>query len=316
MSEPAPATSAADAPALDEVMLAMDVVDTLRHRELAIARELDEGSGEAALRERLRAIYRGQGIDVPDAVLDVGIRALREQRFTYSPPSVGWRRSLALAWVRRRTIGRWVGAGVLATGVLVGGYQVGVVLPRTRAAAAARVALERTLPRALAEVHAAVTAEARVEQARTGADALLAEGRTALERRDVAAAEGALERLRSLRDRLVAQYTLRIVSRPGEPSGVYRIPDDNPGARNHYLIVEAVAPDGRVLPQVITSEEDGRTATVSTWGVRVDDSTYEEVRRDKQDDGILQRRTLGEKRRGELEVTFTRPVRVGAITRW
>ena len=39
---------------LDEVMLAMDVVDTLRHRQDLALRELDAGAREAELIEKLR----------------------------------------------------------------------------------------------------------------------------------------------------------------------------------------------------------------------------------------------------------------------
>jgi hypothetical protein len=44
MAAPAPAAEAKAAPpaTLDELMLAMDVVDTLRHREILVERELNE----------------------------------------------------------------------------------------------------------------------------------------------------------------------------------------------------------------------------------------------------------------------------------
>ena len=45
---------------LDDVMIAMDVVDTLRHREDLVARELNEEGREGDLLVRLRQIYRDQ----------------------------------------------------------------------------------------------------------------------------------------------------------------------------------------------------------------------------------------------------------------
>ncbi len=41
---------------LDELMLAMDVVDTIRHQDTIVTRELDEGRRDADLIERLRQI--------------------------------------------------------------------------------------------------------------------------------------------------------------------------------------------------------------------------------------------------------------------
>src|SRR5262249_56235602 len=71
---------------LDDVMIAMDVVDTLRHREDLVARELNEEGREGELVARLRQIYRDQGIDVPDRVLAEGVKALQDNRFLYPPP--------------------------------------------------------------------------------------------------------------------------------------------------------------------------------------------------------------------------------------
>ena len=63
-------------PPLDDVMLAMDVVDTLRRRERMVARELDEHGRAEDLKQRLRRIYAQQGLDVPDHVIEQGVAAL------------------------------------------------------------------------------------------------------------------------------------------------------------------------------------------------------------------------------------------------
>ena len=63
---------------LDDVMLAMDVVDTLRHEQNLVARELGATAREAELIERLRKIYHDQGIEVPDHILKEGVKALAE----------------------------------------------------------------------------------------------------------------------------------------------------------------------------------------------------------------------------------------------
>jgi hypothetical protein len=106
------------------------------------------------------------------------------------------------------------------------------------------------------------------------------------------------------------------VSRPNEQSGVWRVPDENRGARNYYLIVEAVAPNGARLALPIRSEENGRTSDVETWGLRVDEDTFNAVAADKRDDGIIQRAVVGAKRRGELEPHYSVGTTGGAITRW
>jgi hypothetical protein len=212
---------------------------------------------------------------------------------------------------------------VATLGIGWGAYHVGVELPARERAEQARVAAERAridlterLPQALEQAHEDALREAQVPPARERADALRADGKEALARRDAAGAQQAIADLEVLRATLRREYMLRIVSRPGEPSGVWRVPQRNPTGRNFYLIVEAVAPDGRRLSLPVTSEEDGRTQTVPIWGVRVSEEVFEQIRRDKNDDGIVQQSRLGEKRRGDLDVTYLMPVLGGAIHRW
>jgi hypothetical protein len=275
----------ASAPALDDVMMAMDVVDTLRHREDWVARELDENRREAALIERLRQIYEGQGIAVSDRVLREGLRALQESRFTYSPPKPGLATTLARIWVSRDVIGRGALAVAVVLALAWAAHYAIVVRPREETA------------RSIGEAHAS-------------ADRLLTEGRAALAAGDETKARAALASLENLRTELPRAYSLRIVSEVSKPArtALHR--------RNYYLIVEAIAPDGGILALPITSEEDGQARLVNRWGVRVPEETYIAVERDRRDDGILQGDRLGEKRSGEPDVAYTRSVLGGTITQW
>jgi hypothetical protein len=308
---------------LDELMLAMDVVDTLRHQDDLIARELSEEQRDTEFLERLRQIYQGQGIAVPDRVLQEGVQALKERRFVYTPAGPSFARTVAELWIDRRRIGRGFLTVLAVLGFIWGAYHLGVERPAQERAAQAqaqaertRVELSETLPRALEQGHADVLEEAKVPAAREKADRILADGRMAIARGDAAGARQAIDDLEVLRADLRREYILRIVSRPGEPSGIWRIPQRNPTGRNYYLIVEPVTPDGRILSLPVTSEEDGRTVTASKWGIRVSEDLVEQVRQDKNDDGIVQRNRLGNKRRGYLEIDYLMPVLGGAITRW
>ena len=300
---PATAEAPRAAPArLDDVMLAMDVVDTLRHQDVLVARELDETRREAELIERLRQIYRGQGIEVPDRVLAEGVRALKESRFVYTPPRPGLATTLARLWVARERYGKALAALLLALGLGWGTYYFGFVRP-------AQVEIGQTLPRALSQAHEAALAEARTDAARERADRLAADGRAALDRRDTAAARQTIAALETLRAELPREYTLRIVS------AVFKVPPRALHERIFYLIVEAVAPDGGILSIPVKSE-DGSTTTVTRWGVRVDREVYVKVERDLRDDGTIQDNRLGEKRRGSPDVDYFMPVLGGAITKW
>ncbi|MEO0550995.1 MAG: DUF6384 family protein [Pseudomonadota bacterium] len=302
---------------LDDVLLAMDVVDTLRHREQALARELDAAGRETALLDRLREIYKAQGIEVPDRVLKEGVQALEEKRFLYKPPERTLSVRLAEIYVSR---GRWWKpvAGVLTAIVIgLGVYQFGVAGPAKARAAAIETELTTALPDELETVQGAILAITNEADAVRLAETFYNDGISAVAARDVGAGRAALASLKQLRGDITATYDVRVVYGPGEPrSGVFRIPDDAPNTRNYYLIVEAVDPAGRLLEVPISNEEDGETKRVSRWGQRVSERAFDTIASDKRDDQIIQNAIIGEKPVGRLSPVFTIDTPGGAILEW
>jgi hypothetical protein len=301
---------------LDDIMIAMDVVDTLRHREDLVRRELNEEGRESELIERLRQIYRDQGIEVPDRVLADGVKALKDSRFVYTPPPASWKRSLFTLWAGRDVYGKRAGLALAALVAVGVGYYTLVTRPARLEAERTRIEVTETLPKALRQAYAEVVAVAGDDAAKQKASALLADGEAAIARGDRAEMAKTSAALAALRDDLRREYTLTIVSRPGEPSGVWRRPPGNSQARNYYLIVEPIAPDGRPVSIVVRNEETGAGETVSKLGVRVPQNVYEAVAQDKRDDGIIQRNRFGVKRRGTLAVDYLMPFENGTITKW
>jgi len=302
--------------ALDDIMIAMDVVDTLRHREDLVRRELSEEDRETELIARLRKIYKDQGIDVPDSVLADGVKALKESRFVYTPPPRGWKRTLLTLWARRESFGKRAAALVALVAASLTGYHVLVTRPAQLADDRARVEITQTIPKDLKQAHADVLAVAGDEAAKQKANALLADGERLIRSGDRAGAKKVSGELATLRDELTREYTLTIVSRTGESTGVWRRPPGNSTARNYYIIVEAIGPDGRKLSLPIRNEESGATETVTKFGVRVPQNVFEAVAQDKRDDGIVQRNRLGIKRRGVLAIDYQMPFEGGFITKW
>jgi hypothetical protein len=306
---------AAPAQKLDDLMLAMDVVDTLRHEEAMVEKELSQDMRDEALKKRLRQIYESQGLTVTDRILDEGIRALKESRFAYTPPEPSFGTFMANLWIRRRFFGPLL-AIVLGLLVAFVGWQIYSAGEAARVAEQIRIEVTETLPKALAAAAEAARAAATDPDALARIDGLVATGEAAAKAGDADAMRAAIADLDALRAALVQTYELRIVSRPDEDTGVFRIPDVNEDAKNYYIIVEPVTEKGDVLSLPVVNEEDGKTYTVSKWGVRVPEATFEAIRADKSDDGIVQANILGEKPRGTLKVTWLMPVASGAITEW
>lgn len=296
-----------DAP-LDELMLAMDVVDTLRHRELVLEREVTAEDRDARLLERLREIYTAQGIVVTDEVLQQGVRALREDRFVYQGPEPGLGRTLATLYVTRGRWGKWVGGAVALVAVAAIGFQVFVRGPAMR---------EPTdLVHDLMGAHQGVVVSTNDETVLGNAQAIFAGGAAAVDQHDYAAARSSVGELRDLSYRLQQQYELHIVSKPGQESGFWMEPNDNPGARSYYLVVEALDPQGNAVRVRVRSEQDSATRVVSTWALHVDKQDFDRAVADKRDDGIIQNDVVGVKRRGELEPTYSVQTNGGAILKW
>jgi hypothetical protein len=413
---------------LNEVMLAMDVVDTLRHQQSLVDRELGTDDHDQALIAKVRKIYADQGLEVSDEVIASGVKALRDERFTYTPPQKSFQLTLAHLYVNR---GRWAKRGAVLVAALLAVYlvyQFFVVAPQKRSrqkavqainlridrqrdqisvtkerlarldqsltqikkagsqktSAAARGLFDRAsrdmaaarekiqaleklditshvdqdqgaqiadsvtdrldkrkeliaafsghlnnaekaattldelkiLPEKLKDQRDRTLAESRQNDARRQAEKLYRDAMTAMGRGDVAAAQNGYVLLQQLYDQLVQEYELRIVSREGARSGVWRVPQNNPNTRNYYVIVEAVTADGKRLTVPVISEEDGKTHTVKQWGLRVKASVFEQIKRDKMDDGIINKNVFGQKRRGYLNPRYLIPTTGGAIAQW
>jgi Family of unknown function (DUF6384) len=301
---------------LDDLMIAMDVVDTLRHREDLVRRELNEAGRESELIARLRQIYREQGIEVPDTVLAEGVKALKDSRFVYTAPPASWKRTLLTLWARRRQHGRRLAIGAAALITVLGGYYLLVSRPAKLAEQRARIEITETLPNQLRQTYADLATMLTEDTAKQRASALKADAERAIRAGDRAAMVKVNHDLSALREEVMRQYTLAIVSRAGESTGVWRRPPHGSQARNYYLIVEAIAPGGEKLSLPIRNEETGTVETVSKFGVRVPQDTFETVARDKRDDGIVQKTRFGVKRRGMLEVDYEMPFEGGFITKW
>jgi anti-sigma-K factor RskA len=306
--------SKSDAP-LDDLMMAMDVVDTLRHEEGQVARELKTNERDAAMVERLRQVYASQGIDVPDHILKAGVEDLKRDRFVYSPPSAGFQRTLAMIYISRSTWSKWLAAVVAVVIVCIAAWYFIVKLPAQRAEADLLARLQ-ALPATYTELVGRIDSLTENTEIEANAARLATDGNLALSDGNNEAAFKAEADLRDLAGRLQEVFEVRIISREGVPTGVSRIPESNPDTENYYIVVEAVDADGKILERRIVSEESSEAELVDKWGQRVSETIYNAVRRDKMEDGIVQKGVLGQKRRGELDIKWRSGVQDGAITKW
>ena len=295
---------AASPQSLDEMMLAMDVVDTLRHRQHLIERELNSDDRDQKLIERLREIYTSQGMKVTDEILAAGVAALKEDRFVYTAPQESFKTRLAHLYISRDRWMKWLGLALTLIIIIWLAYSIFILAPVKR------------LPDDLAKAQQNIFSLAKDPKAKTLAQNYYQLGKSGIAAGNTDQAKSALNSLHELSTQLEQTYTLKIVSRAGQSSGVWRIPDQNKKAMNFYIIVEAIAPSGKLIPQNITSEETGKTKRVSQWGIRVDEKVFNRVRADKQDDGIIQKNIFAQKKRYYITPDYNYPSTGASIYKW
>ncbi|MEL6225718.1 MAG: DUF6384 family protein [Pseudomonadota bacterium] len=315
-AKPVSANGADGRVGLDDIMIAMDVVDTLRHDDRIVARELNDDARREDLIKRLKEIYAGQGMEVPDRILEEGVRALEEDRFIYKPPSPSFARTFAEWYVTRMSWGRYVAGALIGLTLLLAANYAFVQRPRALNAEARQTELKTMLPAAFASLMTSIQSETQDQAVIARARALETSGRNAAREGKLSEARAAKEQLDALLGDLRAEYQIRVVSRQGELSGLWRIPEANPETYNFYLVVEAINVQGEVVPQMIPNEETSRRERVATWAVRVPREVLVAVEKDKSDDGILQNAIVGRKTRGTLDRDWSIPVAGGFITRW
>lgn len=296
------------APPLEDLMAAMDVVDTLRHDQGIAERELDGEGRRERLLQRLRDMYEAQGIDVPDHVLLEGIDALEQERFQYVPVPKSWQTKLARLWVSRLRWGKPLGYLAVLASAFYGYYFFADVMPAR--------ALRADLPAEIQQQYRQISASAKNTEVVLQAEQAVLRAERAMQNDDFDQAKSILNDLGLVHDQLNQEYSIRVISRPNENSGVFRNPPGNDSARNYYLIVEAIDPRNQVLELPIVNQENNKTKITKTWGLRVSEETFYKVASDKRDDGIIQNNIVGHKRVGFLQADFTIATTGATITEW
>lgn len=314
----------------------MDVASTLRRERENAEAQLDMETARLRLRERLLATAAAAGEAVTPAEVDAAIARYFATQHVYEDPPKGWASFWAHLWVMR--------AGCVALLVvfavvtfclswLVGavedssarrGTPPPVATPPPSATPAAGVSGASPLESAWAEFEKVATSAAAIaadDEAKSRVQGARATGQLAYDTKDDVGLKIARQTLDDLVLRLHEEFTVRIVDRPGERSGIDRYHDGK--VSGYYLIVEARSADGRTLTRSITNAETRRTAKVTKWGEQVGEAVWRRIGGDKTSDGILDETLFARKERGRCDEVVVlddgngKPVRRGRqITEW
>ena len=286
----------------------MDVVDTLRHRQDLVARELDGEAREKQLIDKLREIYHQQGIEVPDAHPQGRRRgARREPLRLYAAQArlrqTRWRGSMSARkrWGCRRRVALCADAR----------HRARRLFPRLRPyqaaqaeAGADRAGRERCRRRWMRSTRRS-SRRPRCSRPSTRPTDRRTAARPLPPKAIATAAEQAIADLdrpcatRCGRNISSASSTARACN-PGSGPSPRSIPRPPTTTRGR-----GPRPDGEALSLPILNEENRPDRDGRLWGVRVPEVGLRSVEADKRDDGIIQRNIVGVKQYGFLEIDYT-----------
>jgi len=322
--EPAPDAASIEVPAeklsLEELTRILDVAAALRKEQAVVEHQLNLDEVKAKLRERLLEAARVSGDTVTAEQVDAAVRQYYEQLHEFAEPPRGWRTAAAHAWVRRGPI-LATAAVVLAAVLSVWGlFSAGMLPGETRDLKLATQQYSQ-LDETVKAIESITGDPATLEQAR----AALATAEGYLQQRDGASIEALSSEMEALARVLAAEYSVGIVSEPGQRSGQQRDYTDDQGTRvsGYYVIVEARDARGKPVAVPILNRETGQVELVSRWGEQVPQEVFERLAADKQSDGVLDETGFAVKHRGQRELEMLMPggegqalPRQAQITRW
>jgi len=245
---------------------------------------------------------------VPDHVLEEGIAALEQERFQYKPVAKSWRTKLAYAWVSRSRWGKPIGFLAVMASLFYGYYFVSDVLPEQR--------LRASLPDQISSNFSAIVGLAKNQAVVDQAQIASQNAYQAIDDGELAEAKTILTNMQDVKRMLGLEYTVRVISKPNQNSGVWRNPPNNPSGKNYYLIVEAIDSSNKVVELTIVNQENNKTARKKAWGLRVTEEAFYKIAADKRDDGIIQSNQVGKKARGYLKPEFSIATSGATITEW
>jgi len=287
-----------DQPQLADMVRILDVAAEMRSDREMASRELAVDETKRLLRERLLASARLTGDAATPEEIDAAIEHYYQSLYTFREPR--WSLSVVLAHLYVRRVKLALATAALALAVAIGwslfNSNSGLLSPSVRQASRLQAALRD------AESLATTVNKGADSQATALIEQQLVRLHVAAEKHDLAGMKAVRQQLLLWQTTLDQEYEVRVVSSSKAKSGIDRYFTDRSGkvVSGYYLIVQAHAADGRVVPRTVTNAETGKTETVETWGESVPDEVWERLKADKKADGILDETLFAAKKRGQL----------------
>ncbi len=307
-------------PDMKAFMRMMDVGSELRKQREIAGEQFEMEETREDLRERLRATAEVTGEELSDAEIELAINSYFSGLYRFKEPEKDFSYRLASLYVARKKIFKICIVPILLTAFVASGvWSVGQLFEARSLAKAEKFRVDFTayepklqsMYRSVKSLALEDRVKNEVKRLELEAESLIISGKAAGER-DINLArksrdglDSIVGKLQDMQARLMDEYKIFIVSRPGVKSGIDR--KFRNGTYTYYLIVEARDSTGKILSKNIRNVESAKTHSVKIWGERVPLDIYEAVRADKADNGFVDKNLFALKNKGYLNEDIVFP---------
>ena len=305
---PAPTDVKLEEMGIAEMMRVMDVATTLRQEQELVKREFDVDQTKQMLREKLKRTADMTGESLTSEQIEAAVNWYYDNLHEYQEPEKSLQWYLAHMYIRRTAILTVLGtAAMIFLGIW--GLWFAPFAPLSEANQLARKQEVRTerledvqmrFGKDLESVSVISESEALNEQLAK----LKSESETHFANKDLDKLSETEKRLQEIMQRANEEFALAVVAGEKNRSAFERNFEDASGKRlsGYYLVVQAKGDDGKILTRTILNVEDDKSYSVKRWAERVPKSVYDRLKKDKQEDGVLNETAFGKKERGKLKV--------------
>lgn len=283
------ASAAAHSSSFNDLIVASDIVDTIRNDERLIDHELGSEDRQKALKARLKDMYKAQGMDVSDAVIEAAVARSNAERFVFKPMGTGFTRFMWTSYVRRNkyALRLSVAVGVVVVGIV--GYNAAqyqfIEKPALEAVRRLELQVAEVLPNRLKAVSDEALASAsrlQDEVSKSEIEAQQTIVKSALRARDIFEAEQGIKAIDQLgrtlketeaRRTLVASAKQTIDAESAKVAGL-SVDSNAREALNIKLAgigLAAESADAALLKSAIRSYNTTLTFVQSTYDIRIVD---------------------------------------------
>jgi len=305
---PAPTDVKLEEMGIAEMMRVMDVATTLRQEQELVKREFDVDQTKQMLRDKLKRTADMTGESLTSEQIEAAVNWYYDNLHEYKEPEKSFKWFLAHLYIRRTAILAVLGtAAMIFLGIW--GLWFAPFAPLSEANQLAReqeVSTER-----LEVVHerfgkdlesVAVISESTALNEQL--EKLKSESETHFANKDLDKLNETEARLQKVMQRANEEFVLAVVAGEKNRSAFERNFEDESGKRlsGYYLVVQAKDSDGKILTRTILNVEDDKSYKVKQWAERVPRSVFDRLKKDKQEDGVLNETAFGKKERGKLKV--------------